>query len=238
METLCKEAKTRQQAKVIPKARKQAMSSKASNTKTPTSSTARHRTATETPPTSTPALTTPAEKPAAEPTPAKPDYRALFKQLIARANAGEHEAIVRLRRFLDLNPQIWQEAGNLTAVAERAWIELIAGGEDVFRTDSIKRRLEDLKAELKGPHPTQLESLLIDQIAVTWLGSQHAEIMAASAATGSLDQAAFKLKRAESSQRRHLSAIKMLGTLRSFMPQALLPSNAGVRLFDPQREQA
>src|SRR4051794_24318407 len=58
---------------------------------------------------------------------AAPDYQALFEQLIARANQGERLAIDRLRAFLDLNPHLWQRAGDLTAVAERAWVELIVG---------------------------------------------------------------------------------------------------------------
>src|SRR4051812_41219475 len=67
---------------------------------------------------------------------AAPDYQALFEQLVARANQGERLAIERLKKFLDLNPHIWERAGDLTAVAERAWVELIAG-QDVLKTESV-----------------------------------------------------------------------------------------------------
>src|SRR5262249_47945085 len=143
-----------------------------------------------------------------------PDYQQLFRELIHRANLGERLAVDRLKSFLDLNSPIWQRAGDLTAVAERAWVELIAG-QDVFRTESVKRRLAELKDQLKGPHPTALEAVLCDLIGVAWLGVHHAEVQAASPAGGSLDQAAFKLRRAESSQKRLLAATKTLATLRA-----------------------
>jgi hypothetical protein len=100
-----------------------------------------------------------------------------------RANQGE-----RLRAFLDRNPRLWERAGDLSAVAERAWVELIAGA-DQFRLESVKRRLAQLKEKLKGPAPTPLEGLLVDLVGVAWLGVQHAEIQAASPAGASLGQA-------------------------------------------------
>jgi hypothetical protein len=162
---------------------------------------------------------------------AAPDYQQLFKEVVARANQGERLAIDRLKTFLDRNPGIWGKAGDLAAVAERAWVELIAG-QDVFRTESVKRRIAELKDQLKGPHPTALEALLVDLVGVAWLGVQHAEIQAASPSGGSLDQAAFKLRRAESSQKRLLAATKTLVTLRALVPQGLVPARP-LRLHDP-----
>src|SRR5262249_16221311 len=139
---------------------------------------------------------------------------------VTRANQGERLAIDRLKQFLDLNPHIWEKAGDLTAVAERAWLERIVG-QDQFMAESVRRCRARLKDDLKGPEPTALEAVLVDLVGVAWLGVRHAEIEAASPAGSSLDQAAFRLKRAESSQKRLLSATKMLATLRALMPQGL-----------------
>jgi hypothetical protein len=160
----------------------------------------------------------------------------LFKELVARANKGDREALALLRQFLDANPHIWQRAGNLTAIAERAWIDLIAK-ENQLVAESAQRCLVELKTDLKGPHPTPMESLLVDSVGVTWLAIQHAEIHAASPPSGSLGQAAFRLKRAESAQKRHLNAVKTLATLRSLMPAGLVPSKP-VKLFDPEQKLA
>lgn len=167
---------------------------------------------------------------------AAPDYDALFKQLVARANQGDGEALKRLRRFLDVNPQLWDKFGDLTALAERAWTELIAGSNQLV-AESVKRTTAKLKRDLAGPNPTRLEALLIDRIAACFLAAQHAEVQAASPASSSLEQAGFRLKRAESSQKRLLSATKTLALLRSAMPDGLVPANP-MRLFDPDEERA
>jgi len=151
-----------------------------------------------------------------------PDYQQLFKALVAGANAGDRASLARLRKFLDLNPHVWTRAGDLAAVAEGAWIEL-AVGEDRLAVESVKRRVAQLKAELGGLCPTRLESLLIDQITLTWLAAMHGEIQAASPAGGSLQLAAFRLRRAESALRRHLTAVRTLATLRSLLPTGLAP---------------
>ena len=164
----------------------------------------------------------------------KPDYEALFRGLVERANQGEPEALARLRKFLDLNPCIWEKAGDLTAAAERAWTELIAGA-DRLAAESLRRRLARLKAELAGPHPA-LESLLVDQVAVSWLAAHDGEIRAA-VAGGAVAQAALRLRRAESGQRRLLNAVKTLSTLRALTARGLAPLDS-VRLFKSEREPA
>ena len=57
---------------------------------------------------------------------------------------------------------------------------------------------------------------------------------AAGPAGASLDQAAFRLKRAEPAQRRHLTAVKTLATLRTLMPQGLVPARP-LRVHDPDQ---
>jgi hypothetical protein len=70
-------------------------------------------------------------------------------------------------------------------------------------------------------------------VGVAWLGVHLAEIQAASPAGASLGQAAFRLKRAESSQKRLLAATKTLATLRALVPQGLVPARP-VSLYDPE----
>jgi hypothetical protein len=153
----------------------------------------------------------------------------LLRKLVARANAGEMWAIRRLKGVLDDNPSFWRRAGDLTAVAEQAWITLVAGS-DRLAIECTKRKLAELKDELQGSNPTPMESLLVDTIAVAWLGCQHAEIQASAPTTGSIEQATWKLKRAESSQRRLLTATKTLATVRTLMSKGLAPANS-LKLF-------
>jgi hypothetical protein len=144
--------------------------------------------------------------------------------LVARANAGDHEAISRLRRVLDANPNIWKRAGDLAAVAEASWIELIAG-TDRLVDESVRRQLAAMQDELAGPHPTKLERLLVQQITTSWLAATQAEMQAASTTSVSLEQANFRLRKAESAQKRHLTAMKMLAVLRTHCGKGLAPLN-------------
>jgi len=165
-----------------------------------------------------------------------PERDAAFKALVDKANRGDKQALAELRRVLDANPEIWQRAGDLAAYTEQAWIDLLSNGSHLV-AESVKRRLAALKADLAGECPLPLEELLTSQVTTTWLSVQHAEMEAAGPAGGSLNQAAFRLKRAESAQKRHLHAIKTLATLRALVPQGMAPIDS-VRIFGEERKRA
>jgi len=158
-----------------------------------------------------------------------------FQRMVTRASGGDKKAVSILRKVLDKNPEIWRQAGDVTANAERAWIEVMAGNNWLAQ-ESLRRRLADLKGELAGSHPTPLEQILVDQVAVNWLAAQHTASEAAGQ-SGSLGIAAMRLKRTESCQRRLLSAVRTLTTLRALAPQGLAPRD-GVKLFDDKRKRA
>jgi len=187
----------------------------------PTPNTATSGTATQT--------TRPEPNAATKNAPAPADHATLLRELVARANAGDRDAISRLRRVLDANPDIWKRAGDLAAVAEASWIELIAG-TDRLVDGSVRRQLAAMKDELAGPYPTKLEHLLVQQITTSWLAATQAEMQAASTTSVSLEQAGFRLKKAESAQKRHLAAMKMLATLRTHCGKGLAPLNP-LKLF-------
>ena len=144
-----------------------------------------------------------------------------FANLVRNASAGDLASLTELRRTLDTQPEIWERAGNIALLAERAWIDAVSEGNK-FLEESVHRRLDTLKAEIAGSGPTPIEKILIDLIGVTWLASFHAE-SAAAQPDGSAQQAAIRSRRAESAQRRFLRAIKMLTTLRALVPRGLMP---------------
>lgn len=156
-----------------------------------------------------------------------------LRRVADKANAGDTESLIRLRDILDANPWLWKRAGDMTAVAEKEWAKLLAGNASLS-AESIPRVLQDIKEQLKGPHPTPMETLLVDQIAVTWLATRHAEIQAASPGGDSLQMAEFRLKRAESAQKRHLTAVKTLATLWHLLPAGLVPAKP-LKLHQPSK---
>jgi hypothetical protein len=142
-----------------------------------------------------------------------------LQELIKRASDGNEVCLRGLRTFLDNHPDVWEIAGNVAALAEKHWVEVLANGNALAEL-SIPRKLKALKAELLGSDPTPLERLLVDVIAVTFLAAEQGEI-AATRQEGSTQQIASRLRRAESGQRRLLSAIKALAVVRALMPRAL-----------------
>jgi hypothetical protein len=171
--------------------------------------------------------------------PAKPDLASLttrLKELVARANTGDRESLEALRLFLDDHPEIQETVGDLTRTAEASWLDLLVS-DDTLGRESVRRQLEKLKSDLAGTHAAGLEKLLVDEIGVCFLANRHAEIMAAGPAGGSLAQAAFRLRRADSAQRRFLSSIKTLATLRALAPEGMVPLNP-LRIYPEERKRA
>lgn len=154
-----------------------------------------------------------------------------LERLNARANAGEPGALAELDEFLKDQSEVLAVAGDLARHAEKAWIDLVVGS-DSFTRMAVASQVERLKAELAGPDPSPLEKLLIEHVAIAHLAERQAELSAAQTG-GSIPQAAFRLKKAESAQRRFLAAAKALATLRALQPRAGFPRD-NLRLFDPE----
>jgi hypothetical protein len=160
-----------------------------------------------------------ASPPASEPpTEARPEISPErgFNELVRRASDGNDACLAGLKRILDDRPEIWRKVGNVAAMTEKAWVDLLAGTNALVQ-QAIPRRLKAVKAELAGSQPTAIEKLLVDLIGTHFLAANHAQCEAASRG-GSIQQATLQLKRAESANRRFLSAVKMLATVRSLMP--------------------
>jgi hypothetical protein len=128
----------------------------------------------------------------------------------------------RLRAILDEHPELWQHAGDLEKVVVRAWVELLAGG-DPLSAEAIRRKADQLRAELEGDNPSPLERLLVGQVVSHWLEMSHAQVASANPGKATLVQAGYNLRRTESAQRRYLASIKVLATLRALVPRGLFP---------------
>jgi hypothetical protein len=163
------------------------------------------------------------------------DHRAALEALVERANRADTGALAELRAYLDRHPEIWQTCGDLSKCAERAWLELLSG--EALAAESIKRHIEQLRADLAGSHPTAMELLLVNRAVMCYLAVQHAELVSARTDTASTAQSALRLKRCESAQRRLLAALRMLALLRGTVPQGMAPLNP-LRLHAGDREQA
>jgi len=91
---------------------------------------------------------------------------------------------------------------------------------DLAAQESLARKAAALAAELAGPAPTPMETLLVERVVAGWIQSLHADVAVARSGDLSLRQAAFVLKRQESAHRHCMMALGALATLRRLVPPA------------------
>ena len=142
--------------------------------------------------------------------------------LLPAANAGDRSALRELRSVLDTTPQLWLEVGNLGRQAELALVRVAAGDHPVAK-EAFVRKLDTLRREVAGPHPSTLERLLADRVAIGWLALTLAEGTYHQALERGIDPAdeAVYLKRVDRAHRRYLGAIKTLAQVRKLAVPAV-----------------
>ena len=137
--------------------------------------------------------------------------------LADRANGGDREALAEMRQMMDRSPEIWQHLGDLGQHSELALIDRISC-ENCLMVESVKRFVAHMKNDLAGPAPSAIERLMVQQVALTWLGSRNAELDLAKPGPVSLGEAKLRHKRAESAQRLYSQAFQALIDLRRYAP--------------------
>ena len=145
-----------------------------------------------------------------------------LQELVDAANRGDAASLKSLRQVLDEHPEIWQKAGDLAAHAETTWTRLMAAG-NALALESLRREADRMRAELLAGSQSPIERLLVDQVVSCWLQAKHAEISAGLEKANSLAQKRYFDQRMEKTQRRYLSALKMLAQIRRLPLSALMP---------------
>jgi len=137
-----------------------------------------------------------------------------FRQLVRRAEAGDAEALAQMEQILDLHPAVWQQAADLAARVESALIRLIASKSKLL-AKSLERKVRQMKAELAGDSSSPLEKGVVERIVACWLQVQFAEV--ASVEHADDREANSWQKRLDQAQRRYLSAVTSLATVRKLL---------------------
>jgi hypothetical protein len=140
-----------------------------------------------------------------------------LSRLVELANAGKPKAIKLLRRTMRKHPEIWQQAGNLTRLAEQRLIRIIMRSNN-FGRDSLELKLNELKTELGGSSPSPIIRLCVDRVVACWLHLHYYDLMAETGKDHVSPQARAVAKRQDQAHRRYLQALKSLNTLRRLEP--------------------
>lgn len=145
-----------------------------------------------------------------------PEDRKWLEAVVKKANAGDQKALRALRKFLDGNPHLVDQMGDLAELAARTWIDYLS--DDAMAKELITRRAAKLRKELLQGSNHPVLKLQADTVVATWLEMHYLQITSANKGMA-VNQANILLKRLDSAQRRHLYAMKQLTLIRELLPE-------------------
>ena len=134
------------------------------------------------------------------------------ESLLRRAFTGDTAVLPELRSLLRL-PELVEVLGNVARRVEGDLVDRLTGKDLAFR-EALTMKLTAMRAELGGPDPSPLERQLVDRVVLCWLVVHGTEYQFAHAGEMSQKQVDYWEKRINACQRRYLSAVKMLATVR------------------------
>lgn len=140
------------------------------------------------------------------------DAEAKLRKLLPLARKGDEQAV---KEVFDMMPTMIEAAGDMALQVEYSWFKTIAR-DDTLVHEAMRRTLSTMKAELAGACPTPLENLLVDRILACWLQMQYVDIRFAQRNQKGLSWEAIRTYQVwqDRAQRRYLSAIRALATIR------------------------
>lgn len=103
------------------------------------------------------------------------------------------------------NPALTPE-GNMTTLAQRAWLERVTTNELARAT--IGSNLAAIEEALRGPAPSQVERMAAGRVALCWLEANYLDALAGQARDGTVG-----LKQRESAHRRYLAALESMARI-------------------------
>ncbi|MGO8748297.1 MAG: hypothetical protein ACLQNE_20175 [Thermoguttaceae bacterium] len=145
-------------------------------------------------------------------------------ELRRQANGGDVQAQAEIRRFLDENPSVWRQIGDLGKHAELNLVRLVAEGEFLLG-EAIQRKAAEMRRDLLSPFPSALEIILVERIVATWLHLQWVE-MQCSRSLGESTAANLWLQRRSQADRLYQAAVKSLLLVRELLPAEVQPDLA------------
>jgi hypothetical protein len=145
---------------------------------------------------------------------------AKLRDLTERAQDGDEEAVLEIRKILDGSPDLaWRLIKGPGKVAESALIEQITKDKSLASKEFLRHQLESMRIEVFGDSPSPLERLLAERVVATWLQVQLFEgLYAVEMKSGTLSEDEHGQKRLDRAHRRHLSAVRTLAQIRKMGP--------------------
>jgi hypothetical protein len=163
---------------------------------------------------------------ASEPTPPESITREELAELLSRAEKGDKSCLLRLRAVFQAEGDGRRRGGLLELYGNpptwlRSALVKNASGGDLAISEASHVRMDQLRRELEGPNPSQLERLLAERAVLCWFLVHTYEIGYAQANELTIRQAEFHQRRIDAAHRRFLSAVRTLAQVRKLALPAL-----------------
>jgi len=155
-----------------------------------------------------------------EPIPGEVPYTEAMRVLLQRGQQGDASVLTQLRELLDERPALWKRLGDLTGHVEEALLDM-AAGKSLLARESIRRRMEALRAELSVPPPTPVEKLLIDRIVIGWVQCSLTDLDDLQKTRTGTPQGFHAQRRLNGIQARFFAGLKQLVVVRKLLKPTL-----------------
>lgn len=140
-------------------------------------------------------------------------------ELIRRCRAGDEEARMTLREFMQENPDLFSRLGHITAKVQAEWVRAISG-PDLFEREMILKRSGELRKGLldegSGSH---LERLVVDQVVTTHLEQGFHQLIEARCVGKGVDLPKYQVDASQRASKRYEKSLSALTTIRTLTPK-------------------
>tara|TARA_B110000495_G_C22905568_1_gene528591 strand:+ start:102 stop:731 length:630 start_codon:yes stop_codon:yes gene_type:complete len=152
---------------------------------------------------------------------------------VKAANTGDRDAINELGQSLTGRnfEAIVNVCGDLAYQAEESTLHAMLGDQKGYLA-CVRQKLKTMRIDWGWNEASEMERVLIERVVATWLSLQFAEIKDSQSKSESIAKSKYLQHRIDRAQRRHLSAIKMLATVRKLALPTLVDVRAQINVVD------
>ena len=140
-------------------------------------------------------------------------------ELIRRCRAGDEEARMTLREFMQENPDLFSRLGHITAQVQTEWIRAISGPDLFEREMMLKRASELRKGLLDEGSGSHLERLVVDQVVTTHLEQGFHQLIETRCVGKGVDLPKYQVEASQRASKRYEKSLSALTTIRTLAPK-------------------
>ena len=140
-------------------------------------------------------------------------------ELIRRCRAGDEEARMTLREFMQENPDLFSRLGHITAKVQTEWVRAISGPDLFEREMMLKRASELRKGLLDEGSGSHLERLVVDQVVTTHLEQGFHQLIEARCVGKGVDLPKYQVEASQRASKRYEKSLSALTTIRTLTPK-------------------